>query len=122
MQHRSGACRRSATLVLGDGAELDGIVRAASRARGAVWLVSSLGRVAGGGVRVPGNLQAEPIPGAYVTVDGDVLDEICWRRYGREDVVPAILVAGARLVAAGPVLPAGVLVVLPELSAARSAI
>ncbi|MCY4121305.1 MAG: tail protein X, partial [Acidobacteria bacterium] len=35
-------------------------------------------------------------PNAYLTAEGDVLDEICWRRYGREDAVPAVLDANRR--------------------------
>lgn len=50
------------------------------------------------------------------SVDGDVLDELCWRHYGREDAVPAVLAANPGLAdAAGPVLEAGVSIVLPEL-------
>ena len=106
--------QESATLVLDDGAELSGIARAGIRGRGAGGIVSWLGRVARTTIRIHGDLRREPIAGAYVTADGDVLDEICWRRYGREDAVPTVLAANPRL-AAGPVLPAGVLLVLPEL-------
>ena len=60
--------------------------------------------------------------GAYFTADDDVLDEICWRRYGREDAVPAVLAANPRLADAGPVLPAGVLIVLPDLPRASRAL
>ena len=49
------------------------------------------------------------------TADGDVLDQICWRHYGREDTVPAVLAANPGLADAEPVLPAGVAIVLPEL-------
>ena len=50
------------------------------------------------------------------TSDGDVLDEICWRHYAREDAVPVVLAANPGLAAADPVLAAGVEIVLPELS------
>ena len=54
----------------------------------------------------------------YRTVEGDVLDAVCWRHYGREDVVPAVLAANPGLADAEPVLAPGVLVELPELSTA----
>ena len=53
----------------------------------------------------------------YRTVDGDVLDAICWRHYGREDAVPAVLAANPGLAATAPVLPAGIVVELPDLPA-----
>lgn len=53
----------------------------------------------------------------YRTRDGDVLDAICWTYYGRVDVVPAVLEANRDLARLGPVLPAGVLVELPALTA-----
>ena len=114
--------QQAATLVLDDGAELSGMAQAGIRGRGAGGIVSWLGGVARTAVRVHGDLRREPIPGAYVTADGDVLDEICWRRYGREDGVPTVLAANPRLADAGPVLPAGVLLVLPELPASPRAL
>ena len=54
--------------------------------------------------------------GAWVrTVDGDVLDEICWRHYGREDAVPAVLGANPGLSEQGPALAGGLIVALPDL-------
>ena len=47
--------------------------------------------------------------------EGDVLDELCWRHYGREDGVGAVLAANPGLAAVAPVLPAGVVIVLPDL-------
>ena len=47
--------------------------------------------------------------------DGDVLDELCWRHYGREDAVAAVLAANPGLADAAPVLSAGVTIDLPEL-------
>jgi len=91
------------------------MARAGMRGRGAIAITARLGGLARTAVRVRGDLQREPIPGAYITADGDVLDEICWRRYAREDAVSAVLAANPRLADADPVLPAGVLVVLPEL-------
>ncbi len=49
------------------------------------------------------------------TVEGDVLDEICWRHYGREDAVPAVLRANPGLAASPTEMPAGILIVLPTL-------
>ena len=69
-------------------------------------------------VRAAGELRVEPIAAAYVTGDGDVLDEICWRRYGREDAVPAVLAANPGLADAAPILPPGSVLILPDLSAA----
>ena len=48
-------------------------------------------------------------------LDGDVLDEVCWRHYGREDAVPAVLAANPGLADAAPVLTAGLEIVLPDL-------
>lgn len=50
-----------------------------------------------------------------VTKDGDMLDALCWRHYGREDVVPAVLEANPALAARPPMLPAGLRVTLPDL-------
>ncbi len=50
------------------------------------------------------------------TGDGDVLDELCWRHYGREDAVPAVLAANPGLAAADAVLPAGIEIEFPDLS------
>ena len=48
-------------------------------------------------------------------MDGDTLDGICWRHYGREDALPAVLAANPGLADHPPVLSAGIVVVLPEL-------
>lgn len=50
------------------------------------------------------------------TQQNDTVDAICWRHYGRTaGVVEAVLDANPGLADRGPVLPAGVLVTLPEL-------
>ncbi len=49
-----------------------------------------------------------------LTRDGDMLDDIVWRHYGRQDVVPAVLEANQDLSLRGPVLPAGMILVLPD--------
>ncbi|WP_027390858.1 tail protein X [Chrysiogenes arsenatis] len=52
----------------------------------------------------------------YRTSDGDMLDWICYQHYGRTaGAVEAVLVANPGLSARGPVLSAGVLLVLPVL-------
>ena len=52
----------------------------------------------------------------YQTSDGDVLDDICRRFYGRESgAVEAVLEANPGLADLGPVLPAGTDVELPDL-------
>ena len=52
----------------------------------------------------------------YRTHDGDSVDAICWRYYGRQaGAVERVLDANPGLAAAGPVLPEGMEVVLPEL-------
>ncbi len=52
----------------------------------------------------------------YRTRQGDMLDEICWRHYGRQSgAVEAVLAANPGLADLGPVLPVDVAVVLPDL-------
>ena len=50
----------------------------------------------------------------YRTVDGDMIDEICKRHYGREDMVVAIYEVNPGLASLGPVLPKGILIELPD--------
>ncbi len=53
----------------------------------------------------------------YMTRDGDTLDRICWRHYGRQaDAVEAVLEANRGLSARGPVLAAGLVIDLPDLA------
>ena len=58
----------------------------------------------------------------YRTVDGDVLDAICWRHYGHERATAAVLEANPGLAARGPVLPAGVVIELPDLQPPTTAV
>ncbi|MFP4182779.1 MAG: tail protein X [Thiohalospira sp.] len=52
----------------------------------------------------------------YRTTDGEMVDEICHRHYGRtRGVVEQVLEANPGLAARGPILPAGVRVELPEI-------
>jgi phage tail protein X len=51
----------------------------------------------------------------YRTKDGDMVDLICFRHYGRTAAVTeAVLAANPGLAARGPMLPAGVEIVLPD--------
>ncbi|NCC85426.1 MAG: phage tail protein [Clostridia bacterium] len=54
------------------------------------------------------------MPKRILTRDGDMLDDIVWRHYGRQDVVPAVLETNQDLSLQGPVLPAGMILVLPD--------
>ncbi|MFS4552094.1 tail protein X [Comamonas resistens] len=56
------------------------------------------------------------MPGKARTHDGDSVDSLCWRYYGRTaDVVEAVLEANPGLAARGPILPQGLLVLMPNL-------
>lgn len=52
----------------------------------------------------------------YLTIDGDVLDKICWLFYGkREKVTEAVIAANPIVLEYGTVMPAGIILVLPPL-------
>ncbi|MFT4080756.1 tail protein X [Rhodomicrobium sp.] len=54
----------------------------------------------------------------YLTKDGDMIDEICWRYYEKGQqalAVERVYEANRRLAMLGPKLPAGTLVILPDL-------
>jgi phage tail protein X len=53
----------------------------------------------------------------YRSKDGDVVDAIAWRHYGRQDagVVEAVFEANPGLADQGPILPAGLRIELPAL-------
>jgi len=54
---------------------------------------------------------------SYVTKDGDVLDEICFKYYGSTSgVVEKVLEANRNLAELGAIFNAGVKIVLPDLS------
>ncbi len=58
----------------------------------------------------------------YRTRDGDMLDDICHRHYGRSGkVVELVLEANRHLAAIGPVYQAGLVIRLPEIPAATTA-
>jgi len=51
----------------------------------------------------------------YITKDGDMVDGICYRHYGRTDeVTESVLAANPGLAARGPVLAAGIEITLPD--------
>lgn len=57
----------------------------------------------------------------YRTIDGDVLDELCSRYYGREwDTTETVLEANRDLAAKGPVYPAGLIIRFPVIAAQTS--
>ena len=58
----------------------------------------------------------------YTTKDGDMADKIAWDYYGTRDglVVEQMLQANPGLSDHGPVLPAGVIVTLPEFTPAST--
>ena len=49
-----------------------------------------------------------------VTREGDTVDFIAWRHYGRDGLADAVYDANEHLAAYGPILPAGIEVRLPE--------
>ncbi|MEQ1713673.1 MAG: tail protein X [Hyphomicrobium sp.] len=59
------------------------------------------------------------MPTPYVTQPGDMLDLIAWRHYGyHTGTVEAILEANRDLSQHPPVLPAGIMIALPDLPTA----
>lgn len=56
----------------------------------------------------------------YISCDGDMLDAVCWRQYGREDVVPVVLESNPHLAGLPPVLTAGIRILLPDISEPHS--
>ena len=56
----------------------------------------------------------------YRTREGDMLDHICLQYYQRLDVLPQILAANPGLADQPPILPAGVIIQLPEVEAPKA--
>lgn len=54
----------------------------------------------------------------YITKDGDTADYIAWKYYGNQDAgtVAALVDANKGLADRGPVLPAGLVIHLPEIT------
>ncbi|BBF92344.1 tail protein X [Blastochloris tepida] len=51
----------------------------------------------------------------YITVDGDMVDRIAWQQLGTsETTTEALLEANPGLEARGPVLPAGLVLTIPD--------
>lgn len=54
-------------------------------------------------------------------LQGDTVDSLCWRHYGRTDgTVEAVLEANADLASLGPVLSVGTVVFMPALGSVTS--
>lgn len=51
----------------------------------------------------------------YLSINGDMLDALCYKQYGRESAVTDVLEANPGLAAKGSVLEAGVVIVFPDL-------
>lgn len=57
----------------------------------------------------------------YLTSQGDMLDEICWRYYGQQSgAIEAVLEANPGLSDLGEVLPVNVSIILPDLVEAEA--
>jgi phage tail protein X len=56
----------------------------------------------------------------YTSTDGDMVDEVAWRYYGTTDSgqVESVLAANPGLADYGPLLPAGVVITLPDATTA----
>ena len=53
----------------------------------------------------------------YTTKQGEVVDLVCHRHYGRtREVIEAVLAANPGLAALGPVLPLGTQITLPDIA------
>ena len=59
----------------------------------------------------------------YSTSEGDVVDYVVWKHYGTTDrqVVEQVLDANLGLSDLGPVLPAGVIIILPDIDTTQKA-
>lgn len=52
---------------------------------------------------------------SVITRDGDMLDAVCKRHYGRESAVPLVLSANPHLAGQPAILPAGLEIILPDI-------
>lgn len=59
--------------------------------------------------------QFSTFPRRVQTIPNDLLDAVCWRHYGRVDVLPQVLAANRFLARLPAVLPAGIDILLPDL-------
>ncbi len=57
----------------------------------------------------------------YRTRDGDTVDAICWRYYGRASAAEQVYEANRDLAERGAILPAGLEITLPDLAPAEPA-
>ncbi|MCF6777511.1 tail protein X [Thiotrichales bacterium 19X7-9] len=51
----------------------------------------------------------------YTTKNGDMLDLICFKYYGTTEVTTKVLEVNRELAKQGPILPAGIVIDLPEI-------
>jgi|GEM_PF-1120273 len=58
----------------------------------------------------------------YRTKDGEVIDAICHRYYGRSDATVQVYELNPGLGKWGPVLPAGLLIELPDIKEPKTAV
>ncbi|NBS40720.1 MAG: phage tail protein [Betaproteobacteria bacterium] len=56
-----------------------------------------------------------PIFKRVVTHEGDVLDDLVWRHYGRNDLIAAVLESNPHLAQLSPVMEAGLVIEMPGL-------
>ena len=116
----AGAPTLAGDLTVAEGVptELAGDIRSAASALiGELSEVEPLPDVQNEGLPLPADLSGESLVGVrYRTRDGDSLDVICWRHYGRQaGAVEAVLEANPGLSEASPVLPDGFVIGLPDL-------
>lgn len=57
----------------------------------------------------------------YTTIEGDMLDYICWKYYGKtSNYVEKVLAANTHLAEYGTILPAGIKIFLPVIDEPKS--
>lgn len=57
----------------------------------------------------------------YTTIEGDLLDYICWKYYGKtSNYVEKVLAANPHLAEYGAILPAGIKIFLPVINELKS--
>ncbi|WP_319778457.1 tail protein X [Maridesulfovibrio sp.] len=56
----------------------------------------------------------------YMTIDGDMLDALCYKQYGREGAVTDVLEGNPGLAEKGTVFEAGVVIFFPDLDEAET--
>ena len=106
------------TVAEGEPTELAGEIRSAAAAlTGDLSDVEPLPAAQDERLPLPADLSGESLSGVrYRTRDGDSLDAVCWKHYGRQaGAVEAVLEANPGLSEVSPILPAGFVIGLPDL-------